>query len=407
MITTVAYLAPEIPSLSATFVYNEILALQEKGLKVISISVHYPIALAQEVEVKELFKNTIFLYSQNFISLLGENLLLFARYPNCYLKALLVALNDALKVGLIGLAGPKLLYQFLQASKVARIIKQNSCQHLHIHFSHTPTQIGMYASLLSKIPFTFTSHANDLFQRGLILKEKVDRAKAAITISEYNRDFLIKQKANSKKIEIIRCGVDSSQYEFLEKEKLNHPPVIGSLARLVEKKGMDSLVMALSNLQQKNFDFSLEIAGDGPLIEFIKELVSENDLDSKVKFKGAIAHDKVFSWLSNLDIFVLASKKDSNGDQDGIPVVLMEAMAVGIPVISTDISGIPELIQDGVSGFLALPNDPESLSQAIEKLFNLTQPVSQITKVAKRRINEEFDKNINIDRLLKVFNEKH
>ena len=120
---------------------------------------------------------------------------------------------------------------------------------------------------------------------------------------------------------------------------------------------------------------------------------------------GAIAHDDVFSWMRQADIFVLACKEDRNGDQDGIPVVLMEAMAVGIPVVSTEISGIPELIQDGVSGFLAKPNDPESLTEAIERVLNGSKPIAQITKAARQRIVDEFDQDKNIDRLLDIFNQ--
>jgi len=106
-------------------------------------------------------------------------------------------------------------------------------------------------------------------------------------------------------------------------------------------------------------------------------------------------------------MFVLACKKDSQGDQDGIPVVLMEAMAIGIPVVSTAISGIPELVEDGVSGFLAQPNNPTSLAEAIKRVLDLPIPVSQMTHVARERIVSEFDKNVNIDRLLEIFNKSY
>ncbi|NES22560.1 MAG: glycosyltransferase family 4 protein [Symploca sp. SIO3E6] len=400
----VAYLAPEIPSLSGTFVYTEILALQARGLNVIPISVHYPIALAKESEIEELLEKTIFLYSQHWISTLKDNLSFLFKYPKCYLATLFTVFSDIFKIGLTNSAALKLLYQFLQASKIAKILETYSCEHLHIHFAHVPTQLGMYASLLSKIPFTFTSHANDLFERGLLLREKVDRAKAAITISEYNRDFLAKQQTDTNKIKIVRCGVDTQKYEFIAKEKFNKVPVIGSLGRLVEKKGMDVFILALSQLYQNGLDVHVEIGGDGPLMEPLKELTAKHNLSSKINFKGAIAHDEVFSWLRSIDIFVLACKKDSNGDQDGIPVVLMEAMAIGIPVISTDISGIPELIQDGVSGFLAKPNDPDSLAQAISKFLDGSQHLSPMTESARQRMSKEFDKNVNIDRLLDTFN---
>jgi len=403
---TIAYLSSEIPSLSATFIYNEILALQERGLQVITMSVHYPIVPAKEPELKKLLENTQFLYQQKFTSVIVTNLKFFFRHPIRYLLTLFLLLSDMWKLGAINPDALKLLYQFFQASQVAKILEDHQCQHLHIHFAHVPTQIGMYASSLSKIPFTFTSHANDLFERGILLKEKVNRSKAAITISEYNRKFMVSQGVDHRKIKLVRCGIDTKKYDFIHHQKdINKPPVIISLGRLVEKKGMDTLILSLKNLAESRNDFSAEIAGDGLLMEELKSLVSQHDLTSKIKFKSAIAHDDVFPWMRQADIFVLACKKDSNGDQDGIPVVLMEAMAVGIPVVSTEISGIPELIQDGVSGFLAKPNDPESLAEAIERVLNGSKPIAQITKAARQRIVDEFDQDKNIDRLLDIFNQ--
>lgn len=403
---TIAYLASEIPSLSATFIYKEILALQERGLQVITMSVHYPIVPAKEAELKKILENTHFLYQQKFTSVIVSNLKVFFRHPSRYLITLFLLLSDMWQIGLINPEALKLLYHFFQASQVAKILEEHQCQHLHIHFAHVPTQIGMYASSLSKIPFTFTSHANDLFERGLLLKEKVNRSKAAITISEYNRKFMVSQGLDPRKIKLVRCGIDTKKYEFIDHQKhTNKQPVIISLGRLVEKKGMDTLILSLKNLAEGRKDFSGEIAGDGLLINELKSLVSQHNLTSKINFKGAIAHDDVFSWMRQADIFVLACKEDRNGDQDGIPVVLMEAMAVGIPVVSTEISGIPELIQDGVSGFLAKPNDPESLTEAIERVLNGSKPIAQITKAARQRIVDEFDQDKNIDRLLDIFNQ--
>ena len=167
---------------------------------------------------------------------------------------------------------------------------------------------------------------------------------------------------------------------------------------------MENLILALNKLYQNGTDFYLEIGGNGALSEPLKQLVATHNLNSKIKFKGIIPNDDVYSWLRNLDIFILACKEDKNGDKDGIPVVLMEAMAIGIPVISTNISGIPELIQDEVSGFLAIPNDSDSLAESIDKLLHCSQPISHITQAARKRITEEFEQKVNIDKLLDIFN---
>ncbi len=402
MIKTIAYLAPEITSISSTFVYKEIFALQDKGIKVIPISVHQPQAINQDLRVTELSKNTIYLYQQSLIvAIILSTILLFKR-PRKYISTLLTVFKDITNSGLNKFQSWKLLYQLFYASIVAETINKNSCQHLHIHFAHVPTQIGMYASLLTGVPYSFTSHANDIFDNSSLLKEKVERAKTAITISEYNYHFLAQQGIDVEKLTIVRCGIEN-HHNYVPKLNFQKTPKIGSLGRFVEKKGMEDLILALSKLHQEGTDFCLEIGGDGYLKDYLKDLVKQHNLERKTTFKGAIPNHQVYSWLKELDIFILACKEDSNGDKDGIPVVLMEAMNIGIPVISTKISGIPELIQDESSGFLAQPNDPESLANTINKLLGLSHSISQITQAAKDRIREEFAMDKNINRLLAVF----
>lgn len=400
----IAYLAPEIPSVSGTFVYKEILALQKKGIKVIPISVHKFTVDLNDPQVHELSERTEYLYQQSLITALFASLFILLSRPKCYFNTLLMVFVDITNSGLGKIKSWKLSYQFLYSSIVAKALLKNSCQYLHIHFAHFPTQIGMYASALTGIPFSFTSHANDIFENKFILKKKAERAKAVITISDYNYEYLVNLGISADKLKVVRCGIDTSQHNFITKSNIKFPLKIGSLGRLIEKKGMDDLILACSKLHQQNIDFQLEIGGDGPLNNRLQELVKIHDLDSKIVFKRAIPNDLVYDWLKSLDVFVLACKQNSKGDRDGIPVVLMEAMFVGIPVISTNISGIPELIQDGKSGFLAEPNDPESLANTFNDFLQGSHSISQITSLAKDKILQEFELDSNVDRLLAIFN---
>ena len=399
----IAYLAPEIPSVSGTFVYKEILTLQDKGIKAVPISIHKVETIVEEPRIKELAKNTTYLYQQSLITAIISSVAFFLREPKSYLNTLSMVFQDIYTSRITKLSSWKLLYQFMYASIAARAIQENGCQYLHIHFAHVPTQIGMYASSLTKIPFSFTSHANDIFENSFLLKQKIKRAKAAVTISQYNYRFLSERGINTDKLKVVRCGIDPSDRHFVPKSKIPNIPVIGSLGRLIEKKGMDDSILALSKLHQQGIDFRLEIGGDGPLNNYLQEIVKKHDLIDKIEFKGTIPNDKVYDWLKNLDIFVLACKEDSKGDRDGIPVVLMEAMLVGVPVISTNISGIPELIQDEQSGFLAQPSDPESLASTIDKVLHWSN-LAQITQAARDKVTGEFELKNNVDRLLTVFN---
>ena len=398
----IAYLAPEIPSISGTFVYKEILTLQDKGIKVVPISIHKFETIVEDRRVKELARNTTYLYQYNLITALITSVTFFIKKPKNYLKTLLMVFEDIYTSRITKLSSWKLLYQFIYASIAARTIQKNGCQYLHIHFAHVPTQIGMYASSLTEIPFSFTSHANDIFENGFLLEQKIERAKAAVTISQYNYRFLSEKGLNIDKLKVVRCGIDPSDRHFVPRSKIPPIPVIGSLGRAVEKKGMDDLIVACSKLDRKGIDFRLEIGGDGPLNDYFQELSRKHNLADKIEFKGAIPNDKVYDWLKNLDIFILACKEDSKGDRDGIPVVLMEAMLMGVPVISTSISGIPELIQDEQSGFLAQPSNPESLACTIEKVLHWSD-LAQITQVARNKVTGEFELKNNVDRLLTVF----
>lgn len=402
----IAYLAPEIPSVSATFVYNEILKIQEKGINVVPISIHKINNVVRDSKVEELAQKTFYLYKRNLLSALVNSVWFVLIKPKNYLNTFFMVLGDIISSGLNKLSSWKLLYQFLYASLVAKELLDNSCQYLHVHFAHVPTQIGMYASSLAGIPFSFTSHANDIFENKLLLKEKVERAKAAITISEYNYSYLSNLGADISKLKVVRCGIDTSKYVLKNQTSIKHIPKIGSLGRLIEKKGMDDLILALSKLNNKGIDFQLEIGGDGLLQTYLKELADVNGIGSKTKFKGAIPNDEVYDWLRSLDLFVLACKEDTGGDRDGIPVVLMEAMSIGIPVIATNISGIPELIQDQKSGLLAQPDNPESLANAIETLHG-SHSIAEITQTARNTIEREFELNSNVEQLLAVFNNQH
>jgi len=188
------------------------------------------------------------------------------------------------------------------------------------------------------------AYLNDLFQRSWLLTEKIQRSKFAITISEFNRKFMIEQGSNPKKIHVIHCGIDSGRFFPLSRKKHKTPHVIGSLGRMVEKKGFDILLKAAESLKKDGLKFRLIIAGGGPLEQNLLAYTKKLGLLSVVEFPGPIANAKVADWLKSLDLFVLPCKKDFNGDMDGVPLVLMEVMACGIPVISSNVSGIPELI---------------------------------------------------------------
>ena len=396
----VMYLASEIPALSATFVYKEILRFEKIICPVEVVSIRQPESPA-DVEIQERFENRVtFLYESSLGKRLLSVMKMLFRRPLNFLKATQSFFFDLMSVGVITRNALGLGFRFTHAALLGLEMERRKVDHLHVHFAHVPADIAMYASLMTSIPFSVTGHANDIFERGWLLKQKVKRAKFFSTISEFNKRALEAKGCDSSNIEIVRCGIDQDDFEY-------HAPVvkenevirIGSLGRLVPKKGFQTLIEACELLEANSKGFVLEIGGDGPLMEELQSQVGQSDIAARVRFLGAMVHSDVSSWMRSLDIFALACCEDKNGDVDGIPVVLMEAMALGIPVVTTAISGLPELVVDESTGLISEQRDAKGLFQNLVRLSQDNNLRRQLSANAVEHIEEEFSLQANVAKL--------
>lgn len=396
----IAYLAPEIPALSATFVYQEILQLEEMGLKIYPVSIHRPINKAIGTQLDRLEERTFYLYEQTSAKVIILNIFLLFLFPVRYFSTLATVLTDVINVGILSHVGRGLLYRFFIAAGLVNFLRKNNIGHIHSNFAHIPTDITMYAAALHGVTYSFNSHANDLFERGWLLKEKIARAKFAVTISEFNKQFLVEKGAEEEKIKVIHCGVNVDNFSDRGEKKISTPPVLGTLGRMVEKKGFDVLISACDELKRKGVEYKLQIAGGGPLKESFENLTDSLDLSNNIDFIDSISHENVPEWIKSLDVFVLPCKQDKNGDMDGIPVVLMEAMLSGVPVITTRISGIPELVVDETTGLLCESNDAINLAKKIQFLLSNEEYRKEFCGNAIVKVRNEFDLKKNV-KLLK------
>ncbi len=396
----IAYLAPEIPSLSATFVYEELLAVERRGISVLPITVHQPVKSA--AGQAQLAERTLCLYNEPVLMLVCKGLLMLPFFGLGALKALRYLLADIRSCG-FSRESCKLAYQFLVGVKLARMLRAGHCRHLHVHFAHVPAQIAMYACAMAAVSFTVMAHANDIFERGLLLPEKAARAMKFLTISEFNRAYLEHIGVPAEKLAVVRCGVSFEMYareiNLMKKSCYR----VGTLGRLVEKKGVDVLIRAVAAMSDRPYDIHLTIAGDGPLRNDLEQLVDNLELRKLVSFEGGLSHQEVAGWMHGLDVFVLACRRDSHGDMDGIPVVLMEAMSQFVPVISTRLSGIPELVVHRETGLLAEPDNVADLSDQMDKLFSSAELSGMLTSAAQQHVESEFGQAVNIDRLMACF----
>ena len=398
----IAYLGPEVPALSATFIYEELLGLERRGVSILPFSVRHPTQPAAGQE--GLSRRTQVLYKGSVLARVANGLVAALPMPGRHsAKALGWLARDMVRVGLHRLMAWKLAYQWLMGARLARSLQRAGCTHLHVHFAHTPAQIAMYASAFSGIPFTIMAHANDIFERGLLLREKAQRANKLVTISRYNLSYLLSLGVPDDKLAVVRCGVSFVPPLRVPAFENKARYRIGTLCRLVEKKGVDDLLRALVLMRNASWQVDLSIAGDGPLRSELEQLVDELGLRETVHFIGAVGHTAVADWLASLDVFVVACKQDSNGDMDGIPVVLMEAMSQHVPVVSTRLSGIPELVMHEQTGLLAVPADPISLAHEIGRLLESPAMRSRFAAAGAEHVQTEFGQAVNLDRLLQHF----
>lgn len=296
---------------------------------------------------------------------------------------------------------------FLEGAYLADLLEREPVAHVHAHFATAPALVSMFASQLSGTPYTFTAHARDIYvdTRPDLLRKEIERAAAVVTISEYNRQRLqeIVPKANGK----VRCiynGVDASLFPFRWPRSADPgPPTILAVARLVEKKGLGDLVEAAAILRDQGLSFRVEIVGTGPLLRTLRDRITQLRLERTVTLAGAQPQEFVRLAYQRAAIFALPCVITAEGDRDGIPTALLEAMLSGLPVVSTFVSGIPELVQADRTGVLVAPGNPWILAHALGQLIADPRLRDRLAQAARTRVESEFTLDRSSGRLLELF----
>jgi glycosyltransferase involved in cell wall biosynthesis len=258
---------------------------------------------------------------------------------------------------------------------------------------------------LLDVPYSFTAHAHDIYIDQLHLGTLVRGAKAIAVISEFNRSFLAPYGAGTETpVQLVRCGVIPSAYAFRPRALPSQGPVRAiCVATLNELKGHAVLLDAMARGGPELERVQVDIVGSGPLEAELRAQVARLGLEDRVRFNGTRSEDEVARMLDAADVFVLASVVTSTGWMDGIPVALMEALAAGLPVIASRLSGIPELIRDGETGLLACPGDSVDLARAFRRLIADPDATLARARAGRRLIEQEFDIERSADRMLELF----
>jgi glycosyltransferase involved in cell wall biosynthesis len=285
--------------------------------------------------------------------------------------------------------------QFLRAAYVADILRREPVDRIHAHFATAPASVAMFASELTGIPYTIAVHANDIFvkARGKLLNAKLARAEAIVANNEHNRRYLLSRFGAElqEKLPCIYNGLDLTQFNFRwPRAQDAGPPVVLSVGRLVPKKGFGDLILAARILCDRRRRFRVEIIGAGPLKDELQYQIERSDLQDCVQLLGAQDQDTVRSGYQRAAVFVLPCVIAEDGDRDGIPNVLFEAMATGAPVISTAVSAIPELIDSEHNGLLVTPGNTTELADAIDKLLVNPQLRDELARGGRDTIEARF-----------------
>jgi glycosyltransferase involved in cell wall biosynthesis len=389
----IAYLAGSFPLRSETFVYREVNALRARGWNVRACALNRPEEIPHEL--RDLQTGVTYVYQGGWIASAFMEVL---SRPVRSIQTIAQARRDG-RSSVNRPSTMKVIGQAIAGLSVARRLR--GIAHLHCHFAHAPTTVGMYAAKQLGIPFSFTGHANDLFQRRSLIEVKLRRAAFVCCISNWHREFYEQIEPNcGDRYRIVRCGVKVSDFDAKASRIPDERLRVLTVCRLVEKKGVDTLIRALAQLGKKHgIRWHLTVAGNGPDMARLAALANALKCADDIEWLGAVENERVRSLLSAADVFALPCRMDSNGDKDGIPVVLMEAMAAGVPCIGGDLPAIRELIQHERTGLLIGGEDLSTLCDYLARLAHDAELRGKLGNAGRARVAEEFSLDQNIDRL--------
>jgi colanic acid/amylovoran biosynthesis glycosyltransferase len=389
----VAYMMSRFPKLTETFILYEMLAVEKEGVQVDV----YPLLREKTVSMHpEALPFVEAAHYQPFISpsILRANIHFLLRKPGAYLGTfwtLLRANWGSLRflTGALGIF-PKSVFFAYQ-------MKAGDVKHVHAHFASHPAAAGFIIHRLAGISYSFTAHGSDLHRDRHMLREKVADAAFVVAISRYNKELIISEcQGNSQeKVIVVHCGVNTDVFRYRSQktpyEKGEVPFMILCIGTLHEVKGQEYLIEACRKLQEKGIDFVCHFVGDGPDKDALIRTAAEIGIADKMVFHGQQKQAAVARLLQDTDVLVAPSVPTRDGRREGIPVVLIEAMSSGVPVVASNISGIPELVIHGETGLLAPPRDVTALADALERYYHDPALRERMSRSGRNKVEDEFD----------------
>jgi glycosyltransferase involved in cell wall biosynthesis len=420
----IAYITNLFPLLSETFIIAEVKNLIQTGFDVQVFSLFKPKPDENDLNDPELKAQTIYWAPyMRFMKILPGHFYFLLKAPLAYGRTFRYAwrhrnrqasLWSLLRTSLNGVDRRRqmaaadrqnILLHFFVVMPFARFIRQEGYDWMHAAFANIPSSFALLVHKLTQTPYSISAHAMDIFISPEILPEKFAYARFIVTCNQYNKVYLRENypQLDFEKIHPIYHGTDLDRFVLPARTEKETPPVLLSVGRLVRKKGLGVLLRAALILKETQTPFQIWIVGDGPERPRLELFCRINHLHEIVKFWGACAPQRIMQFYQKATLFVLPCVEDENGDRDGIPNVIAEAMAMRLPVISTHLSGIPELVRDPATGRLLAPNEPEMLAEVVHKLLQDPALAKRMGAMGRKQVEEVFDAKVKTAELVALF----
>lgn len=397
----IAYITGEYPRATDTFILREVQCLRKLGMDVVTCSVRttpatHHVGPEQKAEAKATFK--VLAAAKNPVTLFTSHLRAL-KNPGRYFRALRLAFRTSPP----GFRNH--LYQFfyfLEAAVLASHLRREAVDHLHNHIASSSCTLAMITSEMSGIPYSFTMHGPDIFfePHHWRLDTKIETATFVSCISDFCRSqaMLFSAPQHWHKLHIIHCGVEPERYAPGARSER---PTLLFVGRLAAVKGVPVLFDALTEVVQSHPKVLLRLIGDGPERPALEARAKEMGLQDHIEFCGYKSQAEVAEALANTDVFVLPSFAE------GVPVVLMEAMASQVPVVTSMVAGVPELVEDGVSGLLLPPGAAPPLANALNRLLSDADLRADMGRAGQAKVARDFVSAKEAEKLMKVFQQYH
>jgi colanic acid/amylovoran biosynthesis glycosyltransferase len=399
----IAYIVSRFPHLPETFILREMIHLEKLGWEVAL----YPLILQRQELIHEEARpwlSRAHAVPWMSLSLLQANAKRLIGQPRQYVSLLWRVVRE-------NFHSPKFvaraLFLFPRAIWMADHFKREGILHIHAHYATHPALVAWLINQLTGIPYSVTVHAHDIFVEKPMLATKLHDSVFISSISEFNRQYLVDLLGPwvQDKTEIVRMGIDPSYYQNGRKDETGGPRSLQilSVGSLQPYKGHIHLVKACAILKQRGIPFTCRIIGGGDLQDLLQRAIRENQLDGLVELMGPRTQAEVSRALRTANCYVQPSVITSTGKMEGIPVALMEAMISRVPVVATSISGVPELVRPGETGWLVPPEDAVGLAQALVEIHQNPAEAERRAELGHQWVQEEFEISSNVRKLASLF----